>query len=173
VEIWFQDEARVGQKGGLAYVWAPVGSRPAMVRDNRHSSAYLFGAICPARGVGAAVITPAANTAAMNVHLAEISTQVAPGAQAVLLLDRAGWHQRGKRLRVPGNITLLDLPPYSPELNPLENVWAFLRANQLSARVWNTYDAIVEACVDAWHFLIRDPARIQSIGTRNWACVRL
>ena len=80
----------MGQKGSLTYVWAPIGSRPAMVRDNRHSSAYLFGAICPARGVGAAVITPVANIAAMNVHLAEISTQVAPGAQAVLLLDRAG-----------------------------------------------------------------------------------
>jgi hypothetical protein len=115
IEIWFQDEARVGQKGSLTYVWAPVGSRPAMVRDNRHSSAYLFGAICPARGVGAAVITPVVNVAAMNAHLAEISTQVAPGAHAVLLLDRAGWHQRGKRLCVPKNITLLDLPAYSPE----------------------------------------------------------
>src|SRR5215210_1598608 len=94
-----------------------------MVRDNRHSSAYLFGAICPARGVGAAVITPVANVAAMDAHLAEIGTQVAPGAHAVLLLDRAGWHQRGKRLCVPANITLLDLPPYSPELNPMD--WSF------------------------------------------------
>ena len=100
-----------------------------MVRDNRHSSAYLFGAICPARGVGAAVITPAANTAAMNAHLAEISTQVAPGAQAVLVLDRAGWHQRGKRLCVPNNITLLDLPPYAPELNTIELIWADLKRN--------------------------------------------
>jgi hypothetical protein len=171
IEIWFQDEARVGQKGSLTYVWAPVGSRPAMVRDNRHSSAYLFGAICPARGVGAAVITPVANMAAMNVHLAEISTQVAPGVQAVLLLDRAGWHQRGKRLCVPANITLLDLPAYSPELNPMENVWEFLRGNKLSALVWNTYEAIVDACVSAWHFLIGDPERIRSIGTRDWACV--
>ncbi|MBY0331498.1 MAG: transposase, partial [Acetobacteraceae bacterium] len=118
IELWFQDEARVGQQGSLAYVWAPVGSRPAMVRDNRHSSAYLFGAICPARGVGAAVITPVANAAAMNAHLAEISNQVAPGAQAVLLMDRAGWHRCGKRLRVPTNITPLHLPPYSPELKP-------------------------------------------------------
>ena len=78
-----------------------------MVRDNRHSSAYRFGAICPARGVGAAVITPVANTAAMNAHLAEISTQVAPGAHPVLRLDRAGWHQRGKRPPVPANLSLL------------------------------------------------------------------
>ena len=173
MEIWFQDEARVGQKGSLTYVWAPVGSCPAMARNNRHSSAYLFGAICPARGVGAAVITPVANTAAMNAHLAEISTQVAPGAQAVLLLDRAGWHQRGERLCVPKNITLLDLPPYSPELNPMETVWEFLRGNKLSGLVWDTYEAIVEACVRAWHFLIGDPERIRSIGNRDWACVSL
>src|ERR1700712_61520 len=74
IEIWFQDEARVGQKGTHAYVWAPIGSRPLMVRDNRHDSAYIFGAICPQRGVGAAMITPAANTEMMNLHLAEIST---------------------------------------------------------------------------------------------------
>ena len=173
VEIWWQDEARVGQKGSLSYVWAPIGSRPAMVRDNRHSSAYLFGAICPARDVGAAVITPAANAAAMNAHLAEIGTQVAPGAHAVLLPDRAGWHRRGKRLRVLENITPLDLPPYSPELNPMETVWEFLRGNKLSGLVWDTYDAIVDACVSAWHLLIGDPERIRSIGSRSWACVSL
>jgi hypothetical protein len=119
------------------------------------------------------VITPVANTAAMNAHLTEISTQVAPGAQAVLLLDRAGWHQRGKGLRVPANIILLDLPAYSPELNSMENVWEFLRGNKLSALVWDTYDAIVDACVSAWHFLIDDPKRIRSIGSRDWARVSL
>jgi transposase len=79
LEIWFQDEARVGQQGTHAYIWAPVGVRPLMVRDNRHESAYLFGAICPDRGVGAAMITPHANTEAMNLHLGEVSTQVTPG----------------------------------------------------------------------------------------------
>jgi DDE superfamily endonuclease len=92
IEIWFQDEARVGQKGTLEYVWAPVGSRPAMVRDNRHDSAYLFGAVCHAHAVGAAIIMPAANSEAMSEHLAEISTQVSAGAHAVLVCDGAGWH---------------------------------------------------------------------------------
>ena len=73
IEIWFQDEARVGQKGTLEYIWAPVGSRPRGVRDNRHDSVYLFGALCAYRAVGAAVIMPAANSEAMSVHLKEIS----------------------------------------------------------------------------------------------------
>ncbi len=142
-----------------------------MVRDNRHASAYLFGAICPDRAVGAAIIMPGVNAEAMSEHLAEISTQVTPGAQAVLICDGAGWHQTGGRLRVPDNITLLPLPPYSPELNPMENVWHDLRENTLCALVWDSYDAIVEACTTAWHFLINDPERIRSIGTPKWACV--
>lgn len=171
IEVWYQDEARVGQKGGHAYVWAPVGSCPLMVRDNRHDSVHLFGAICPARGVGAAIIMPAVNTDAMNEHLREISTQVADGAHAVLVLDGAGWHQSGGDLRLPDNISLLPLPPYAPELNPMENVWEYLRANQLCALVWDTYEAIVEACRNAWRFLTDQPERIQSIGTRKWAAV--
>jgi transposase len=171
IEIWFQDEARVGQKGGHAYIWAPIGSRPPMVRDNRHDSAHLFGAICPARGIGAAIIMPTANTEAMNEHLKEISTQVLLGAHAVLLCDGAGWHQQGGRLVVPDNITLLPFPPYSPELNPMENVWEYLRANKLCRLVWDSYEAILQACREAWNFLIEDPDRIRTIGTRDWACV--
>ena len=167
------DEARVGQKGSLTHVWAPIGSCPTMVRDNRHDSAYLFGAICPDRGVGAAIIMPAANTEAMNEHLNEISTQVAPGAHAVLICDGAGWHQTGERLRVPENITLLRLPPYAPELNSMENVWEYLRGNKLSRLVWESYDAIVAACKEGWDFLINDPDRIRSIGHRDWACVNV
>jgi hypothetical protein len=130
----------------LEYVWAPIGSPPPMVRDNRHDSVHLFGAICPARRVGAAVIMPAVNTEAMNEHLAEISPQVAPWPHALLVCDGAGWHRRGARLIVPDNITLLSLPPYSPELNPMENVWDYLRGNKLSGLVWTDYEAIVEAC---------------------------
>lgn len=173
VEIWFQDEARVGQKGGHTYVWAEVGSRPPMIRDNRHDSAYIFGAICPGRAVGAAIIAPAANIECMNLHLQEISTQVTPGSIAALVCDSAGWHQTGGELELPNNIVLLPLAPYSPELNPMENVWEYLRGNKLSARVWDSYEAIVEACAEAWNFFVNDPDRIRSIGIRDWATVNL
>lgn len=171
VEVWFQDEARVGQKGGHAYVWAPIGSRPPMVRDNRHDSVHLLGAICPARGVGAAIIMPAVNSEAMGEHLREISTMVAPGAHALVVCDGAGWHQPGERLRLPDNISLLRLPPYAPELNPMEIVWAYLRGNQLANLVWDTYDDIVAACAKGWRFLVEDPERIRTIGYRSWASV--
>ena len=117
------------------------------------------------------MIMPYANTEAMNLHLQEISAEVAPGAHAVLVCDGAGWHQRGKKLRVPDNITLTSLPPYSPELNPRENVWDCLRQNKLCPRVWASFEQILNACQSAWRFLISDPDRIQSIGTRQWACV--
>jgi hypothetical protein len=144
-----------------------------MVRDNRRESVYLFGAICPARAVGAAVIMPAVNTEAMNAHLKEISTQVTRGAHALLVCDRAGWHATSKSLQIPDNITLLPLPAYAPELNPMENVWDYLRGNKLCSLVWNSYEAIVQACKTAWDFLINDPDRIRSIGARAWACVNL
>ena len=154
-------------------MWAPIGTRPPMVRDNRHDNAYIFGAICPSLGVGAAVIMPAANTECMNRHLVEISTLVTPGAVAAVICDGAGWHARGGALKVPDNIVLVTLPPYSPELNPMENVWEYLRGNKLSAGLWNTYDEIVQACADAWNWLIADPDRIQSIGSRSWATVNV
>ena len=89
-----------------------------------------------ARGVGAAMIMPAANTEAMNEHLNQISAKVALG-DAVLVCDGAGWHQRGRKLQVPDTITLLSLLPYSPELNPMENVWAYPRQTKLCALVWD------------------------------------
>ena len=131
IEIWFQDEARVGQKGTLAYVWAQCGTRPRAVQDTRYGWAYLFGAVCPDRAVGAGLVMPHADTEAMNLHLAEISRTVALGAHAVLVADGAGWHISAK-LTVPENISLLELPPYAPELNPIEKVWAYLRGTKLA-----------------------------------------
>ena len=168
LEIWFQDEARVGQKGTLAYVWARCGTRPRAVQDTRYEWAYLFGAVCPERAVGAGLVMPRANTEAMNLHLAEISKAVAPEAHAALVLDGAGWHVSDK-LVVPDNISLVQLPPYAPELNPIENVWAYLRGTKLAHRLFDSYDEIVSACCDAWNTFIADQETVQSITIRQWA----
>lgn len=104
----------------------------------------------------------------MSLHLQEISRHVAPGAHAVLVLDGAGWHGAAA-LAIPANLTLLPLPPRSPELDPVENVWAYLRQNQLSLRVWPDYAAIVETCCRAWHALMTMADRLASITRRQWA----
>jgi hypothetical protein len=170
VEIWFQDEARIGQKNGIVRQWARRGSRPRQPADQRYESAYLFGAICPARGTGAALALPYADTEAMQLHLNEIARTVARGAHAVLLLDRAGWHTTGNLL-VPKNMTLVFLPSRAPELNPVENVWQYLRQNWLSNRVFETYEAIVDAVCEAWRKLLAQPDTITSIATRDWTCI--
>ena len=108
---------------------------------------------------GAALVLPACNTEAMHLHLDEIAATVAPGAHAVLLLDQAGWHL-STRLDVPPNISLLPLPPQSPELNPVENIWQFMRQNWLSNRVFKSYDDIVDHCCDAWNTLVDQPWKI-------------
>ena len=137
LELWWQDEARVGQKNKIARRWARRGTRPRAPHDQRTSSAYIFGAICPAEGKGAALVLPRCDTQAMNLHLAEIAQAVAPGAHAAILMDRAGWH-RAKDLVVPDNLTLVPLPPRSPELNPVENIWqtvcSFLKRRWLVPR---------------------------------------
>src|SRR3712207_5097898 len=147
---------RLGQKNGIVRQWARRGSRPRQSADQRYESAYLFGAICPARGTGAALALPHVDTEAMQLHLDEISRNVAKGAHAVLLLDRAGWHTTG-RLAVPRNMTLVFLPSRAPELNPVENLLQYLRENWLSNRVFDTYEAIINVACEAWCKLLPQP----------------
>ena len=169
IELWWQDEMRLGQKNALVRQWARKGTRPRQPKDQRYQSLYLFGAICPARGTGAALALPWANTDAMDAHLREIARAVAPGAHGVVLIDRAGWHTTGK-LKIPNNITLLLLPSRAPELNPVENLWQFLRQSYLSNRVFGEprgYPRCRLRCLE--RPLIDQPWRIMSIGLRDWA----
>jgi DDE superfamily endonuclease len=134
IEIWFQDEARIGQKNGLVRQWARRGTRPRQPADQRYDNAYLFGAICPVRGVGAAFALPYADTDMMQLHLDEISSNVAKGAHAVVLLE--GWvahHQQARHARQHH----ADLPAVAgAELNPVENIWQYLRQNWISNTVF-------------------------------------
>ncbi len=104
----------------------------------------------------------------MQLHLDEISRQVKDDAHAVLVLDQAGWHGAGQ-LKWPDNITPLPLPPVSPELNPVENLWQYLRQTYLSNRVFEDYEAILHACCDAWNALLQSSGKIKSITSREWA----
>lgn len=110
---------------------------------------------------------PRCNSEAMSLHLKEIAFHVAPGAHAVILLDQAGWHGSAE-LVVPPNITLMPLPPRCPELNPVENVWQFMRDNWLSNRIFKSYDDILDHCCFAWNRLVDQPWRIMSLGPRQW-----
>src|SRR6266853_86080 len=167
IELWFQDEMRVGQKGTLTRVWAAKGERATAPRDLRFGYASLFGAVCPVRDTGAAIVMPMVNTIAMNEHLIEIGRCVSPGAHAVLILDGAGWHPR-EGLAVPANITLLFLPTYSPELNPVEELWHELRRRFLANRVIDTLEDLIEACCNAWNAALHQPGFIKSVTGFSW-----
>jgi hypothetical protein len=159
---------RVGQKNKLTYRWARKGSRPRAAHDQRTQSTYLFGAVCPERGAGAALVLPACNCEAMQLHLDEIATKVAPGAHAVILLDQADWHG-AKALVVPSNVSLVPLPPRAPELNGQENIWQFMRQNWLSNRIFKSFDDIVDHCCYAWNTLIAGAAFLYGLGEREAA----
>lgn len=158
----------MGQQGGLSYIWAKRGTRLQINRDMRFDYAYIFGAICPLRGEGEALVLPRCNSQGMNKHLEIISKAVKPEAHAVLIVDGAGWHG-SKELKIPQNITLMKLPPYSPELMPVENIWQYLKANYLNNRLFKDYNDILNACCEAWLKLIEKPELIKSIGNREWA----
>ncbi len=111
---------------------------------------------------------PRCDTAAMSLHLAEIAAAVDPGAHGVVLLDQAGWHI-ARQLVIPSNISLIELPPRCPELNPVENIWQFMPDNWLSNRVFQSYDDILDHCCHAWNQLVDRPWTIMSIGPRKWA----
>ena len=156
--------ARVGQQGTLTRVWARRGTRPRAVRDTRYKWAYIFGAACPARATAAGLVMPFADTEAMNAHLAEIARAVAPGApgaHAVLVLDGAGWHGAGD-LVVPDNISLLTLPPYAPELNPIEYVWSYLKLNPMANLAFFDLEALTTTARRHGRSLQRKPDLLRS-----------
>jgi transposase len=163
--VWLQDEARIGQQGTLTRVWAERGSRPSAVRQTEYQWAYLFAAVNPVTGVSSALIAPTVNTQYMNEHLRFISREAGKAAHVVLVLDQAGWHV-AKGLKVPKNITLLHLPPYSPELNGAERIWAYMRSHHLSNRIYGDYDELFEAIKVAWNAL--DADRLRSLTHTEW-----
>jgi transposase len=152
------DEARFGQKGRVCHRWFTCGQRPPGLCDQRYTWTHLFAAVRPATGDSFALVLPEVSTVAMNAFLAQFATTLAKDEHAVMVLDCAGWHT-AKKLMVPSNVTLIWLPPYSPELNPVERVWLYLREKHWSHRLLDTRDAIVDALCQAWNALTAERLR--------------
>ena len=136
--------------------------RPPGLTDKRFTSLYLFAACRPGTDQAFALALPEATLATMSLFLAAFAQQLEPGAHAVLILDQAGWHG-SRRLIVPSNVTLQPLPAYSPELNPVERVWLYLRERFLSHRLLADYPAVLDAACDAWNALVAEAGRLASL----------
>ena len=143
-------------------MWARVGSRPPAIRQTQYEYLYVFSAVCPATGDASGLITPNVNTGVMNAFLEQFSAELPEDAHAAMVLDRAGWHTT-TALRVPANVTLVPLPPKSPELNPAENLWHYLRSHYWSNRLYPTWEDLKRAAADAWRAVCLVPELIRSI----------
>jgi transposase len=152
------DEARFGQQGTLTRKWARRGTRPTAVKQTRYEWLYLYAAAEPKTGHSVALLAPCVNTGTFTIFLEMLSKELGPREHAVMIMDQAGWH-KSRKVQVPDNITILFLPPYSPELNPIENLWHYLKSHYLSNRAYENYDALVDAGCDAWRSLTSETIR--------------
>jgi transposase len=159
---YFQDEARFGQKGTITRVWARRGSRPRAVQQTGFTSLYVLAAVCAATGAMSALIMPALNTEVVNLFLEQFSRELPAGVHAVLIWDGAGFHT-GLDVVVPSNVSLIQLPPYSPELNPVENLWHYLRAHHWSNRPYRDYDELQEEAVRSLCVVRQDTETIKTV----------
>jgi transposase len=162
LRIYFEDEARFGQQGTLTTVWARRGSRPTAVRQTEYGYLWVLGAVCPETGHAEGLLSPRLNTKVVNAFLEQFARTIPADEHAVLLWDGAGFHT-AKELRVPENISVLKLPPYSPELNPIENLWHYLKSHFWSNRAYDDYEDLEQAAVDAFTKAVLNPELITTV----------
>lgn len=168
VELYFQDESRIGQQGSTTRIWAKKGTRPRVEKQKQFISANIFGAVCPDKDKGFALILPHKDTQTMQLFLNEFSKTIQKNIHAVLVTDQASWHKTSK-LKKPKNISFVFLPPYSPELNSIEQVWQKMKQRWLSNRCFKDYNDILKAVSIAWKNFINVPGAIKKLCSRKWA----
>ncbi len=157
----------MGNKGRVCHRWWRTGARAPGLCQRGYQWAYIFSAVRPATGEDFTLVLPSVNAALMDLFLARFAATLAADVHAVMVLDGAGWHDP-RALTVPDNLTLVLLPPYSPELNPVERVWLYLRERFLSLRLLDDTEAIIEACCEAWNALTAQPDRLQNLCAYPW-----
>jgi transposase len=162
LRVYFQDESRFGQQGTTTNIWAQKGSRPTAIRQTEYDYLWVLGAVCPQTGHAEGLLSPQLNTGIVNTFLEQFSQTLGAHEHAVMIWDGAGFHT-SRHLRVPNNVTLLRLPPYSPELNPIENLWHYLKSHFWSNRAYDDYEALEQAAVDAWAKAVLDPELMKTV----------
>jgi transposase len=162
IVTYFQDEARFGQQGTLARGWAPKGKRFTAVRQTKYDWLYVLATACPETGHAVGMLSPYINVPIINRFLQQFAETLDDDVHAVMIWDQAGFHT-GNDLKVPGNITLVPLPPYSPELNPMENLWHYLRSHYWANRAFEDYAALEDAAITAWQQAAMNRETIQSV----------
>lgn len=162
----FQDEARFGRISDVRRCWAPKPVRPMCQGMLTHEYTYAYGAVDVCTGELDSLILPHVNTECMQLFLNEVSARHA-NEHIIMVIDGAGWH-RSCQLKAPQNIYLLTLPPYAPELNPIEHVWDELREKFFHNRVFDSLDALEEQLTVALKTLEADPGTVNSIVTWPW-----
>ncbi len=168
VEVWYQDEARLGLKPIVRRVWARRGQRPRTPSQTRYEWLYVYGFVHPQRGETYWLILPTVSIAAMTLALREFARDVGAGLtkQIVLVLDQAGWHTSGK-VTVPEGVTLLPLPAKTPELQPAERLWPLVREG-VANRAFPTMQALQAQLVERCLQLRQVPAQIRALTRYHW-----
>ena len=149
-------------------MWAKTGSRPRAVRQTKYEWLYVIGAVCPSSGESVGLLSPVINSDIVNLFIKQFTKEVSHDIHVLLVWDQAGFHT-SKNLNIPGNMTILPLPAYSPELNPVENLWHYLRSHYLANRIYADYDALRIAAVDAWRKTALDKEIVKSVCHTKYA----
>jgi transposase len=168
VRVYFQDESRFGQQGTTTNLWARRGSRPVAVRQTEYQYLWVLGAVCPETGHAEGLLSPQLNTKIVNLFLEQFSRTLAADEHAAMIWDGAGFHT-SKELQVPANITLIRLPPYSPELNPIENLWHYLKSHFWSNRAYDDYEELEQAAIEAWQKAVLDAELMKTVCAAPYA----
>ena len=168
LRVYFQDESRFGQQGTTTNVWARRGSRPTAVRQTEYQYLWVLGAVCAETGHAEGLLSPRLNTRIVNLFLEQFSQTLGPDEHAAMIWDGAGFHLSGQ-LKVPANVTIIQLPPYSPELNPIENLWHYLKSHFWSNRAYTDYDHLEQAAIDAWQKAVLDAELMKTVCAAPYA----
>ena len=153
LQIWFQDESRFGEKTRLKSVWRLKGTKVDAVKQTGYRYTYVFGAVNPLTGESSGLVCGECTTEVMNIHLSQISAELAADTHVILVADNASWHSSSKDIIIPANISILDLPPYSPQLNPIERLWQWLKDHFFSNIVISKDEDLDDLACIIWNKL--------------------